>query len=273
MFCDIVPDTCNLDPAKVEALISPKTTAILPVHVYGNPCDVHRLQEIADTYGLKILYDAAHAFGVEMNGESILNFGDLSMLSFHATKVFNTGEGGALITSDPELKRRIDYLKNFGFADETTVVGPGSNGKMNELQAALGIVQLAHVDQEIASRAEAVKIYTEQLQDTPGISLLPNPPRVTQNYGYMPIFVDEKAYGSSRDDLYFRLRDAGMYSRRYFYPLISEFPPYRGLPSASSAALPQATARAQSVICLPVYGGIDTEEVLRVCEIINRRMP
>ena len=189
VFCDIEPETCNLDPERVESLITPRTTAILPVHVYGNPCEVKRLQQIADAYGLKLFYDAAHAFGVKLNGASILNFGDLAMLSFHATKVFNCAEGGALVSHDPKLKQRIDYLKNFGFADEVTVVGPGTNGKMNELQAALGLLQLKYVDQEIAKRQAVVDTYRKQLTGVPGIRLLPERTEVTSNYGGR----DEKA--------------------------------------------------------------------------------
>jgi dTDP-4-amino-4,6-dideoxygalactose transaminase len=248
VFCDIEPDTCNLDPEKVESLITPRTTAILPVHVYGNPCKVDRLQQIADTYGLKLFYDAAHAFGVKLKGTSVLNCGDLSMLSFHATKVFNTAEGGALVTHDPKLKQRIDYLKNFGFADEVTVVGPGTNGKMNELQAALGLLQLKYVDGEIAKRKVITDLYRDRLASVPGVRLLPQHPGVTQNYGYFPIFIDKATYGMSRDALYTKLRDGGIHGRRYFYPLISQLPAYRDTPSGNAASLSTACALAGSVL-------------------------
>ncbi len=270
VFCDIEPDTCNLDPEKVESLITPRTTAILPVHVYGNPCNVDRLQRIADTYGLKLFYDAAHAFGVKLNGASVLNFGDLSMLSFHATKVFNTAEGGALVTHDPTLKQRIDYLKNFGFADEVTVVGPGTNGKMNELQAALGLLQLRYVDGEIAKRRAVADLYRKQLTGVPGIRLLPESSGVTQNYGYFPVFVDEAAYGMSRDALYEKLKAAGIHGRRYFHPLISEFPAYRGVPSADPTLLPGARASAGTVICLPIHAGVGEEAVMHIAGKIMR---
>jgi len=268
VFCDIAADTCNLDPEKVESLITPRTTAILPVHVYGNPCNVVRLQQIADTYGLKLFYDAAHAFGVRLHGTSVLAAGDLAMLSFHATKVFSTAEGGALVTHDAKLKQRIDYLKNFGYADEVTVVGPGTNGKMNELQAALGLLQLKHVDAEIARRQAVADLYRQLLASVPGIRLLPDRPEATSNYGYFPIFVDEAAYGSSRDALYAKLNEAGIHGRRYFYPLISQFPAYRGTPSADPAALPVAQAVAQAVICLPIYADLDAATVRAICALV-----
>ncbi|HOW72115.1 MAG TPA: DegT/DnrJ/EryC1/StrS family aminotransferase [Phycisphaerae bacterium] len=268
VFCDIDPVTCNLDPTKVESLITPRTTAIMPVHVYGTPCDVEALQRIADTYGLRLFYDAAHAFGVHLNGQSVLNFGDLSMLSFHATKVFNTAEGGALITGDAKLKQRIDYLKNFGFADEVTVVAPGTNGKMNELQAALGIVQLRHVDVEIAKRREIDALYREELADVPGIRLLPETTSANRNYAYFPIFVNEACYPLSRDSLYAALKGSGFLGRRYFYPLISEFPAYRGLPSSMS--LPVAATVSRQVLCLPVYASLDCAAARTICEVIKR---
>ena len=271
VFCDIEPDTCNLDPERVESLITPRVTAILPVHVYGNPCKVDRLQEVADTYGLRLFFDAAHAFGVKLKGTSILNFGDLSMLSFHATKVFNTAEGGALVTHDPKLKQRIDFLKNFGFADEVTVVGPGTNGKMNEMQAALGLLQLKRVDQEIAKRQAIADLYRERLVGIPGIRLLPDRAEVTPNHGYLPIFVDEAVYGMSRDALYAKLKAEGIHGRRYFYPLISQFPVYRGLPSAAAASLPVARATAESVLCLPVYPELGLSSVEPFCRLVSTR--
>jgi dTDP-4-amino-4,6-dideoxygalactose transaminase len=267
VFCDVDPATCNLDPGKVESLITPRTTAVLPVHVYGTPCDVGGLQEIADRYGLKLFYDAAHAFGVRIKDTSVLNFGDLSMLSFHATKVFNTAEGGALITTDPKLKRRIDYLKNFGFADEVTVVAPGTNGKMNELQAALGVVQLRHVDEEIRRRRALDALYRKELAGLPGIRLLPPVAGATRNYAYFPIFIDEASYPISRDALYALLRERGFLGRRYFYPLISEFPTYRRLPS--STALPTATILSRQVLCLPIYASLEHQYAAAICEIIR----
>ena len=266
VFGDIDTATCNLDPAQIESLITPRTTAILPVHVYGTPCNVDALQRIADTYGLKLFYDAAHAFGVRVGNNSILNFGDLSMLSFHATKVFNTAEGGALITNDSKIKQRIDYLKNFGFADEVTVVAPGTNGKMSELQAALGVVQLRYVDQEIAKRREIDLIYRERLSNIPGIRLMQPLPAASQNYEYFPIFVDDTRYAMSRDSLYGGLEQHGMLGRRYFYPLISEFPTYRGLPS--SANVPVATTISRQVLCLPIYASLEHSAVKAICEII-----
>jgi dTDP-4-amino-4,6-dideoxygalactose transaminase len=266
VFCDVDPQTGNLDPARVEALITPRTTAILPVHVYGTPCDMSALERIADTFGLKLIYDAAHAFGVEIGGTSILNHGDVSMLSFHATKVFSTAEGGALVTSNPKLKQRFDYLKNFGFADEITVVGPGTNGKMNELQAALGLVELRHIDDALAERRRLSEVYRSRLASVPGIRLLPPIESVRGNAAQVPIFVEERAYPVSRDALYDLLRTNGFSGRRYFYPLISEFPPYRGLSSAAN--LPVATMLSRQVICLPIYPGLPLDTVERICELV-----
>ncbi len=256
VFCDIEPDTYTMDPAKVEALITPRTTAIMPVHVYGNPCRHEELRRIADTYGLKLFYDAAHVFGVRKDGVSVCEWGDLSMLSFHATKVFNTFEGGALITNDGNLKKRIDFLKNFGFADEVTVVAPGSNGKMDEFRAAFGLLQLELVDGEIAKRQQIARRYREALGDVPGIRVLQDIPGVKHNYAYFPIEVDARAYGMTRDGLYDKLKANGIYSRRYFYPLCSNFPTYRGLPSATAANLPVATRVAERILCLPIYAGL-----------------
>ena len=269
VFCDIEPDTCNLDPEQVESLITPDTTAILPVHVYGNPCNVRRLQQIADTYGLKLFYDAAHAFGVKLKGTSILNFGDLAMLSFHATKKFNTIEGGALVTRDPKLKQRIDHLKNFGFADETTVIAPGINGKMNELQAAYGLLQLKYVDENTAQCHAITEVYREQLRDVPGIRVLDDVPSVEHNYCYFPIFVDEQEYGMSRDTLYERLREKGFHGRRYFSPLVSQFASYRHLPSAAPGRMPVAEEITQRILCLPIYADLQRETVLRIADPIG----
>ena len=227
VFVDIDPVYCNLDPSKIEAAITPKTTAILPVHVYGNPCRVNEIDMIADTYGLKVLYDASHAFNVQLGGTSILNFGDLSVLSFHATKVFTTFEGGAIICHDEKTKKRIDFLKNFGFADEVTVVGPGINAKMNEFQAALGLLQLKYIDEYISKRKKIAQTYNEELSGIEGIRMLEEIESVKHNYAYFPIFIDEEKYGLSRDSLYNLLKRNNIYARRYFYPLISQFPTYR----------------------------------------------
>lgn len=267
VFCDVDPATGNLDPGLVEALITPRTTAILPVHVYGTPCDIAGLQDVATKHGLKLLYDAAHAFGVTAGGASILNAGDLAMLSFHATKVFNTAEGGALVTADPKLKQRIDLLKNFGFVDEVTVVEPGINGKMSELQAALGLAQLRHVDEALSRRREIASRYRRELAGVKGLRLLPEPEGVRGNCGYFSIFVDEAAYPMSRDALHQSLTHEGYLVRRYFYPLISEFEMYRHLPSAAN--LPAATRLSRQVICLPIYPGLGREEVDGICGLIR----
>ncbi len=264
VFVDIDPVTCNLDPDKIEAAITPHTTAIMPVHVYGQPCDTVRIQEIADKYGLKVIYDAAHAFGVKVNGESVLNAGDMSTLSFHATKVYNTVEGGALVVHDEQTKKRIDYLKNFGFAGETTVVAPGINSKMDEVRAAYGLVNLKQVDKAIEARHHVADRYREALKNVPGITFMNDMPGVTHNYAYFPIFVDEEKYGISRDELYARMKEHNIYGRRYFYPLISTFSTYRGLESATKENLPVATEKAEQVICLPMYYGLTDEDVDRI---------
>jgi dTDP-4-amino-4,6-dideoxygalactose transaminase len=264
VFVDIDPVTCNIDPDKIEAAITPHTTAIMPVHVYGNPCDIVRIQEIADKYGLKVIYDAAHAFGVEINGKSVLEAGDMSTLSFHATKVYNTVEGGALICHDEKTKQRIDYLKNFGFAGETEVVGFGINGKMDEVRSAFGLLNLKQVDQAIEARRKIALQYREGLKDVPGIRLMGDIPNVRHNYAYFPIFIDAEKYGMTRDQLYFKMKENGVLGRRYFYPLISSFSTYRGLDSAKPENLPIATRIADSVICLPMYYGLTEEDVKRI---------
>jgi dTDP-4-amino-4,6-dideoxygalactose transaminase len=260
VFVDIDPETLNLDPAKIEAAITPQTTAILPVHVYGHSCDTEKIQAIADTYGLKVIYDAAHAFGVEDEGGSILRHGDLSILSFHATKVFTTFEGGAIVSPDEKTKKRIDYLKNFGFVDEVTVVAPGINGKMNEFQAAVGLAQLKHIDSALAKREAIDFRYRELLAGTLGVCRPPLPSTCRHNYSYFPILVEDD-YPISRDDLYLALKDRGVNLRRYFYPLISEFPMYRGLPSANRDNLPLATKAARQVLCLPIYPDLERKVV------------
>lgn len=269
VFGDIEPGYLNLDPDKIESLITPSTTAIMPVHVYGNPCDVKKIEEIGDNYGLKVIYDAAHAFGVKQNGESILNYGDLSVLSFHATKVFNTIEGGAIVCNSAKTKKRIDYLKNFGFANETTVVGPGINAKMNEVQAAYGLLQLRHIDAAIERRREIAHFYTEQLEEIEGISCLKDIEGVRHNYAYFPIFVDKDKFGVSRDEVYEDLKCNNIYSRRYFYPLISQFPTYKGLESGQKGCLPVAEKVAEEVICLPIYPNLQDEEMEKIIKILK----
>lgn len=261
VFVDIDPITCNLDPDKIEAAITPRTTAIMPVHVYGKPCDTERIQTIADKYGLKVIYDAAHAFGVEVNGKSILNAGDMSTLSFHATKVYNTIEGGALVCHDEKTKKRIDYLKNFGFAGETEIVAPGINGKMDEVRAAYGLLNLKQVDTAIEARRQTAIKYREALFNMPGISFMEDMPGVRHNYSYFPIFIDVEKYGITRDELYFKMKEYNVLGRRYFYPLISEFTTYRGLESSIPANLPVAHKIANSVICLPMYHDLSQEEL------------
>lgn len=268
VFVDIDPETCNLDPDKIEAAITPKTTAIMPVHVYGKPCATKRIQEIADKYGLKIIYDAAHAFGVEVNGRSVLEAGDMSTLSFHATKVYNMIEGGALICHDEQTKKRIDYLKNFGFAGETTIVAPGINGKMDEVRSAYGLLNLKQVNTAIDARRQVAMKYRQVLRDVPGIRVMEDMPGVRHNYSYFPIFIDSEEYGITRDELYFKMKENNVLCRRYFYPLISEFSTYRGLESANPVNLPVARKIADSVICLPMYHNLNEEDVTRVAGLI-----
>ena len=267
VFVDVDPIYGNLDPVKIEAAITHKTSAIVPVHVYGNPADVEKIQDIADTYGLKVIYDAAHAFGVNYKGQSILNFGDLSILSFHATKVYNTIEGGAIICHDEKTKKRIDYLKNFGFAGETTVIAPGINAKMNEVQAAYGLLQLKYIKENIAKRKDVAAIYDRELNNVKGIRILKQHPDANRTYPYFPIFVDGKEFGKTRDELYEYLKANNIYGRRYFYPLVSEFPMYKGLDSAKPANLPNAQKMAKQVICLPIYPELNKNEVHRIIEI------
>lgn len=271
VFCDIEPDTLNLDPEKLEALITPETSAILPVHVYGNPCNTQKLQHIADTYGLNLIYDACHAFGVRQNNQSILNNGDLSVLSFHGTKIFTTMEGGAIVTSDEKLKQRIDYLKNFGYADEVTVMAAGINGKMNEMQAALGLLQLNYIDDRISNRKKTTEWYRNELAHLPEIKLLNEFASVEHNYAYFPIFINRNA-DVQRDDLYEFLKENDIYARRYFYPLISHFPMYRGLPSANPENLTIAEKVTKQVICLPLYADLTYEQVKKVCSLIKTKI-
>ena len=297
VFVDVDPKTGNMNPDKIEAALTPKSTAIMPVHCYGKPCDVRRIKEIADKYGLKVIYDAAHAFAleipkneedykvafdeannvfnpsqaakkVEVETESILNWGDMSTLSFHATKVYNTIEGGAMIMHDAETKKRIDYLKNFGFADEVTVVGPGINSKVDEMRAAYGLLNLKQVDAAIEARKNTANVYRDALRGIDGLTYYEDMPGVKHNYSYFPIFIDAEKYGMTRDELYFKMKEANVLGRRYFYPLISEFSTYRGLESARKENLPNAHKMADSVICLPMHHELSEENINRILNII-----
>lgn len=269
VFVDVDPRTGNIDPDRIEEAITPDTAAIMPVHVYGNPCDTERIGAIAAKYGLKVIYDAAHAFGVRVNGESILKAGDISTLSFHATKTYNTVEGGALICGDAETKERIDHLKNFGFVNETTIIGPGINAKMDEIRAAYGVLNLKYVDAAIAARKRASAYYREALCGVEGITFFDDLPGVSHNYSYFPIFVDAERYGMTRDELYARLKERNILGRRYFYPLISTLRTYRGLPSAAPANLPVATRMADQVICLPMHHDLTEKDLERVIRTIR----
>ncbi len=263
VFVDIDPVTLNLDPNKIEAAITPQTTAIMPVHCYGYPCDVARIQQIADNYNLKVIYDAAHAFGVKDKNGGLLNHGDLSVLSFHATKVFNTFEGGAIVCPDEKTKRRIDHLKNFGFVDEVTVVAAGINGKMSEINAAFGLLQLKGIEEALEKRKFIDARYRESFENVTGIHCADTGSHVA-NYAYFPIFVER-----NRDALYEKLKTNGIFGRRYFYPLISDFPMYRGLPSASPANLPVARKISNEVICLPMYSALEENEQNRIIKLIK----
>jgi dTDP-4-amino-4,6-dideoxygalactose transaminase len=269
VFTDIEPGTFNLDPDKIEAAITPKTTAILPVHVYGNPCNVERIGKIANRYGLKLIYDAAHAFGTKINGTSVADYGDLTVLSFHATKVFNTFEGGAIISHDEKTKEHINQLKNFGITDETTVVSPGINAKMNEFQAALGILQLKYVDEAVSRRKLLTEIYREALKGVTGITFQHDLSGVTHNYAYFPVLIDPVKFGRTRDDVYNELRKSNIFSRRYFYPLISQFPTYRGLDSAQPGKMTVAEKITEEILCLPIYPDLEISTVNTICDIVK----
>jgi len=271
VFVDIEPETFNIDPNKIEVAITPATTAIMPVHVYGSPCNVQEIERIADVYGLRVIYDAAHTFGVKQTGVSLLDYGDLSVLSFHGTKVYSTVEGGAIVPRYKKMKQRIDFLKNFGFANETTVVAPGINAKLNEVQAAFGLLSLKIVDEAIAKRKKVAEIYRKGLINVKGIRFLPKFPDIRHNYAYFPILVDETEYGMTRDALYETMKQYNIYGRRYFYPLISNFPTYRGLPSANPENLPVANIVASQVICLPMHHELTEEQVNEIIELIARR--
>lgn len=299
VFVDIDPKTGNMDPDKIESAITPRTSAIMPVHCYGKPCDVRRIKDIADKYGLKVIYDAAHAFALEIpknqvdykvafeeannvfnpshaakklevETESILNWGDMSTLSFHATKVYNTIEGGAMIMHDAETKKRIDFLKNFGFADEVTVVGPGINSKVDEMRAAYGLLNLKQVDAAIEARKNTADVYRETLRGVDGLTFYEDMPGVKHNYSYFPMFIDAEKYGMTRDELYFKMKEANVLGRRYFYPLISEFSTYRGLESARKENLPNAHKMADSVICLPMHHELSEGDINKILYIIKK---
>ena len=267
VFVDIESDTLNLNPDKIEASITSQTTAIMPVHCYGNPCNADAIQKIADSYNLKVIYDAAHAFGVQDHQGSVLNHGDLSVLSFHATKVFNTFEGGAIICHDAKTKQRIDNLKNFGILDETTVVAPGINGKMSEINAAFGLLQLKYIDEVMNRRSEIDAFYRERLQNVKGVRCIHKVGQAVANYSYFPILV-QRDYPITRDDLYNKLKAHGINPRRYFYPLISSDQMYRGLPSASPNNLPVATSAAREVLCLPIYPALEQDDQQRIIDLI-----
>lgn len=271
VFVDIEADHFNMDPEKIEAAITPQTTAILPVHVYGNPCNTEKIQKIADIYGLKVIYDACHAFGVKVNGNSILNFGDLSVLSFHATKVYTSIEGGAIVCHDEITKKRIDFLKNFGFAGETTVVAPGINAKMNEVQAAFGLLQLKYVAEFIEKRKAITQIYLDKLNNVKGVTIFQDIESVEHNYSYFPVLIDANKYGLSRDDVYNRFKELNIFTRRYFYPLISQFPTYRGLPSAKADNLPVAEKITEQILCLPIYPDLDIQIVNKIAGCIKNK--
>ena len=275
VFVDVDPVTGNMDPEKIEEAITPDTTAIMPVHVYGVPCDTERIQAIADRYGLKVIYDAAHAFGVKKDGVSVLQAGDMSTLSFHATKTYNTAEGGALVCRSMEMKQTVDYLKNFGFEDETTVVAPGISSKMDEIRAALGLLNLKYIDSAIRRRKEIARLYIEMLVEVPGISVhLPIlqsflSDDIELNYGYFPIFVDAKEYSLSRDGLYDRFKENGIFARRYFYPLITSFAPYNRLPHTSENELPVSNRLANQVLCLPIHDRLEDSDIERIVNVIT----
>lgn len=271
VFVDVDPATGNINPDKIEEAITPNTKAIMPVHVYGNPCDVERIDAIAKKYNLKVIYDAAHAFGVEINGKSVLEYGDISTLSFHATKVYNTVEGGALVCQTAEMKKYIDQLKNFGFTGEITVAAPGINSKMDEIRSAYGLLNLKKVDAAIEDRKKIVNQYRDSLKNVKGISFFPDMKGVRHNYAYFPVFVNEKEYGMNRDSLYELMKTHNLFGRRYFYPLITEFEPYKDYESARAENLPVAKRMAEEVICLPIYAGLESADVERVIECIREK--
>lgn len=268
IFCDIDPVTMNIDPARIESMITPRTTGILAVHVYGIPCDVAAIQQIADRYGLRVVYDAAHAFNVELDGVGIGTFGDISMFSFHATKLFHTAEGGALTYTNPHLKGRIDLLKNFGIKNEEEVVMPGINGKLNEIQAALGLAVLDEVEAERARRVKVVETYRRLLGDVPGLTLMPQLRGVRESFQYFVIRVDRERFGLSRDEIHDRFKAYNVFTRKYFFPLCSTYTCYHHLPSANAANLPVATTVAEQVLSLPIYGELGPAGAEQICAIL-----
>ena len=270
VFCDIDEKTFNIDPSKIERLICPDTKAILAVHVYGTPCDVDAIESIAQRNGLDVIYDAAHAFGVRIGDKPLIEYGDVSALSFHATKLFTSIEGGALVTKSAEQQKRVQFLRNFGIADEETVIGPGINGKMNELQASFGLLQLDMIDDEIRDRGRLTRLYRQRLSGISGITYLDDIEGVTHNYHYFPILVDAETYGIDRDRLCELLRKCNIYPRKYFYPLCSQYPCYSALPSANPENLPVATRVTKDILCLPLYGQLDETVVENICDIIER---
>ncbi len=270
IFCDIEEQTLNIDPERIESMITPKTTGILAVHVYGKPCDVDSIKQIADRYGLRVIYDGAHAFGTEIEGTGIGNFGDITMFSFHATKLFHTAEGGALTFNDPNLKERIELLKNFGIKNEEEVVMPGINGKMNEIQAGLGLTLLNYIDEERERRKTIKQVYNERLKGFEGVTLIESPDRVTkESYQYFAIRINEKAFGKSRNYVFDRFKEYNVFTRKYFYPLCSDYSCYKSLPSSSKDNLPVANRIKDEVLCLPFYGGLSVEDAGRICEILK----
>ena len=269
VFADIEKETFNLDPAKIEKLITPKTSAILAVHVFGNPCQTEEIQSIADRYHLKVIYDAAHCMGVKLRGRSVVGYGDASILSFHATKLFTTIEGGALIVRDENLKKEVEYLKNFGIADEETVLSPGINAKLNEFQSAFGLLQLKKLDLEILKRKKIASFYREKLKDISGLVAKDDLPEVEHNYGYFPVLVEEEKFGLTRDQLYSCLKWFNVYARKYFYPLTSTYSFFKSLPSAQPGQLPVAERVAKNILCLPIYGNLELETQKDICEILR----
>jgi len=269
IFCDIDPVTMNIDPEKIETLITPQTTGILGVHIFGTPCDVMGIQAIADRYGLKVIYDAAHAFGVEINQTGIGNYGDISMMSFHATKLFHTAEGGALLLQEKNSKTRIDFLKNFGIKNEEEVVMPGINGKMNEIQAVLGLINLKYFDDEVNKREKLVAAYEYFLKDVEGITLLKELPGVKSNYQYFVIRVDERLFGCSRDFIYEKFKEYNVFTRKYFFPLCSDYPCYRYLPSAARSNLPVAQKISKEILCMPLYGKLTIDDIEQICSMLK----
>ncbi|MBI9016341.1 MAG: DegT/DnrJ/EryC1/StrS family aminotransferase [Phycisphaerae bacterium] len=269
VFCDIEPETFNIDPGKIENLIGPDTKAIMPVHVYGNPCDMKAIEKIAQRHGLFVIYDAAHAFGVQLNNRPLSDFGDISAYSFHATKLFSTIEGGALVSNSKSRNDRVHSLSNFGIANEETVIGPGINGKMNEMQASFGLLELQLVENEIAKRQKIAIQYRKFLKDIPGVRTLDDIPGVKHNYAYFPILIDAELYGTDRDNLNIILRKCNIIPRKYFYPLCSHYPCYRSLASANPDNLAVAEKTASQVLCLPMYGALTSETVDIICQMIK----